>query len=223
MQHGTFGMSASPTLLIRTFPSSAYDQTWSLMQAALLDIRDGNRHEIWLGTHHPVYTLGQAGTMEHLLRATDIPVIKSDRGGQITYHGPGQIMVYTLLNLKALAWGIRRLVRTLENTVIDYCSTHGIEASGDCQAPGVYIKGAKVASIGLRVRQGVSYHGMAVNVDMDLTPFHAINPCGYANLAMTNLADHGIQSTALACGMELSKILAKHIGIEAEYADTLEN
>lgn len=209
-------MPPHASLLIRSFQQASYDRIWALMQSALPGVRDGNRHEIWLGTHNPIYTLGQAGKIEHLLKATDIPVVRSDRGGQITFHGPGQIMVYTLFNLKALGWGVRRLVRTLENTVIEYCEQHTIQAESNCQAPGVYIDKTKVASIGLRVRQGVSYHGMAVNVNTNLQPFQAINPCGYANLTMTNLRDHGIQSSPMDCGMALCKILAKHMGIADE-------
>ncbi|MFD2112364.1 lipoyl(octanoyl) transferase LipB [Thiorhodococcus fuscus] len=145
--------------------------------------------EIWLLEHPPVFTLGQAGRREHLLDPGDIPVIQVDRGGQVTYHGPGQLVAYLLLDLRRIGFGVKRLVNLLEESVIDLLDTYGIHAARRQDAPGVYVAGAKIASLGLRVRNGCSYHGLALNVAMDLEPFRRINPCGYAGLAMTQVSD----------------------------------
>jgi len=141
--------------------------------------------EIWLLEHEPVYTQGQAGKPEHLLHRTDIPVVQSDRGGQITYHGPGQLIAYLLLDVRRKGLGVRELVTALEQAVIRLLAGYGIAAVAKPDAPGVYVNGAKIASLGLRIRRGCSFHGLALNVDMDLSPFLHINPCGYAGLAMT--------------------------------------
>jgi len=141
--------------------------------------------EIWLLEHEPVYTQGQAGKPEHLLHHTDIPVVQSDRGGQITYHGPGQLIAYLLLDVRRKGLGVRELVTALEQAVIRLLAAYGIAAVAKPDAPGVYVNGAKIASLGLRIRRGCSFHGLALNVDMDLSPFLHINPCGYAGLAMT--------------------------------------
>lgn len=170
-------------------------------------------HRIWFGVHPPVYTLGQAADPQHLLNPqTSIPILTSDRGGQITYHGPGQLMFYTLLNLHTLGWGIRRLVMTLENLLIQYLAQHQLKAHSRREAPGVYLGEDKIASVGLRVSHGHSYHGMAINVDMDLSPFQHINPCGHAKLQMTQLREHGIHTTPEALGSLLSHALAKQMG-----------
>lgn len=150
----------------------------------------GNQHiedQLWLLEHQPVFTLGQAGDEKHILNVGNIPVIRSDRGGQVTYHGPGQLMIYTLLNLDRLQLNTRTLVRQLEQWIISYLATLNIEANNDVNAPGVYTDGKKICSIGLRIKQKMSYHGLAFNVDMDLTPFNSINPCGFAKLPMTDL------------------------------------
>lgn len=145
--------------------------------------------EIWLVEHPPVYTQGQAGKPEHLLVPNDIPLVQTDRGGQITYHGPGQLVAYPLLNLKRRKLGVRDLVTLLEQSVIELLAEYGLESAARPDAPGVYVAQRKVASLGLRVRKGCSYHGVSINVDMDLSPFTNINPCGYAGLAMTQLRD----------------------------------
>jgi lipoyl(octanoyl) transferase len=145
--------------------------------------------ELWLLEHPPVFTLGQAARPEHLLSPGDIPVIQVDRGGQVTYHGPGQLIAYLLLDLRRVGLGVKRLVSLLEQTAIELLGTYGIEATRRPDAPGVYVAEAKIASLGLRVRNGCCYHGLAVNVAMDLEPFRRINPCGYAGLAMTQIAD----------------------------------
>ena len=148
--------------------------------------------EIWVLQHPPVYTQGLAGKPEHLLRATDIPVIKIDRGGQITYHGPGQIVAYLLLDLRRWKINMRQQVRLMEQAVIDLLAQHGVKAQGREDAPGVYVAGAKIAALGLKIRNGCCYHGLSFNVDMDLTPFSNINPCGHAGLRVTQVCELGI-------------------------------
>jgi lipoyl(octanoyl) transferase len=145
--------------------------------------------ELWLLEHPPIFTLGQAGREEHLLDPGPIPVLKVDRGGQVTYHGPGQLVVYVLLDLRRAGLGVKRLVQRLEQAVIDLLANSGVTAERRPDAPGVYVSGAKVASLGLRIRNGCSYHGLALNVDMDLEPFSRINPCGYPGLAVTQMSD----------------------------------
>ena len=147
--------------------------------------------ELWLVQHHPVFTLGLNGKPEHLLDPGDIPVARIDRGGQVTYHGPGQLLAYTLLDLNRLRMGPRRLVETLEQAVIDTLAHYGIGAQSRRDAPGVYVAGKKIAALGLRIRRGCCYHGLSFNVAMDLSPFRRINPCGYADLEVTQVADQG--------------------------------
>ncbi len=143
--------------------------------------------ELWFLQHPPVYTLGKNGRPEHVLNPAGIPVINSDRGGQVTYHGPGQIVVYTLLDLHRLKIGVRQLVTVLEQSIIDLLANYGVDSSARRDAPGVYVNDAKIAALGLRVRKGCSFHGLALNVDMDLEPFARINPCGYEGLEVTQL------------------------------------
>ncbi|MFV2003796.1 MAG: lipoyl(octanoyl) transferase LipB [Gammaproteobacteria bacterium] len=145
--------------------------------------------ELWFLQHHPVYTLGKNGKAEHVLNPADIPVVNSDRGGQVTYHGPGQIVVYTLLDLKRLKIGVRELVTLIELTIIDLLASYDVVSSARRDAPGVYVNDAKIAALGLRVRKGCCFHGLALNVDMDLEPFSRINPCGYEGLEVTQLKD----------------------------------
>ncbi|MDX1697296.1 MAG: lipoyl(octanoyl) transferase LipB [Thiohalobacterales bacterium] len=169
-----------------------YAQTWHDMQA-FTDARDaGTPDELWLLEHPPVFTLGRNGREEHLLDPGDTPVIRTDRGGQVTYHGPGQLIVYTLLDIRRRRLGVQSLVRLLEQAVIDLLEQYGIRGERRAGAPGVYVDGRKTAALGLRVRRGCSYHGLALNVDMDLTPFARINPCGYEGLAVTQLRDLGV-------------------------------
>ncbi|MDV5355695.1 lipoyl(octanoyl) transferase LipB [Kosakonia sp. SMBL-WEM22] len=149
---------------------------------------DDTPDEIWLVEHPPVFTQGQAGKAEHVLAAGDIPVIQSDRGGQVTYHGPGQQVMYVLINLKRRKIGVRELVTLLENTVINTLAQLGIVANARPDAPGVYVDGKKICSLGLRIRKGCSFHGLALNIDMDLAPFMRINPCGYAGMEMTQVS-----------------------------------
>ena len=182
---------ARPEVIVRRLGLVEYEPTWRAMQR-FTDERDlSTPDEIWLLEHQPVFTLGLAGKLEHLLAPGDIPVIQTDRGGQVTYHGPGQLVVYPLLDLKRLGLGVRELVMALEGAVIGYAAALGIEARSRRDAPGVYVEGRKLASVGLRIRRGASYHGIALNVNMDLEPFGRINPCGYAGLPITQLAALG--------------------------------
>ena len=183
-------MSPTPRLVIRRLPGlQDYCRTWEAMRdfngARTPDTED----ELWLLEHPPVFTLGQAGRLEHLLDVGSIPVVHSDRGGQVTYHGPGQLIAYLLLDLRRCGLGVKRLVNLLEQSVIDLLARQGIESDVRSEAPGVYVKGAKIASLGLRVRNGCCYHGLALNVAMDLEPFQRINPCGYPGLRVTQLSD----------------------------------
>lgn len=183
-------MIAVPRLLIRRLPGlQDYRQTWDSMRAFTDARGPQTTDELWLLEHPPVFTLGQAGRAEHLLSPGEIPVIRTDRGGQVTYHGPGQLLGYLLLDLRRHGLGVKRLVVLLEQAVVDTLARQGIVASTCPGAPGVYVAGAKIASIGLRVRAGCSYHGLALNVAMDLEPFARINPCGYPGLAVTQISD----------------------------------
>lgn len=163
--------------------------------------------EVWLLEHPPVFTLGLAGKAEHLLGATDIPVVNIDRGGQITYHGPGQLVAYLLLDLNRRPYKVRQLVERMESALINLLADYGITAERLAGAPGVYVKGAKIAALGLRVQKGCTYHGLALNVDMDLSPYQSINPCGYPGMAVTQLHD-------LAPGVKMSDVrsaLQRHL------------
>ncbi len=181
-------MSDAP--LIRHLGLAPYEPTWRSMQKFTADRDSATQDEIWYVEHPPVFTLGMNAGREHLLSPGDIPVVQIDRGGQVTYHGPGQLVVYPLLDLRRRALGVRELVVALENAVIAYVAEFGVAAQGSRAAPGVYIDGAKLASVGLRIRRGASYHGMALNVALDLGPFERINVCGHRGLAVTRLVDH---------------------------------
>lgn len=166
-----------------------YEPVWHAMQS-FTDTRGVDTpDEIWLLEHSPVFTQGQAGKAEHVLFPGDIPVVQVDRGGQVTYHGPGQLVAYLLLDVRRSGIGVRELVSRIERSLIDLLASYGVSANAKPDAPGVYVDGAKIASLGLRIRNGRSFHGLALNVDMDLQPFQRINPCGYAGLTMTQLAD----------------------------------
>jgi lipoyl(octanoyl) transferase len=189
-----------------------YERTWRAMQtftdARLPDTPD----EIWLTEHEPVYTLGLAGRREHVLRGNGIPVIKVDRGGQVTYHGPGQLVAYLLFDLRRARLGVREMVRRIEDAVITWLATLGVRAFARTSAPGVYVERnaaeAKIAALGLRVRNGCTYHGVAVNIDMDLAPFADIDPCGYPGLAVTQLADLGVASSVADASRAFAPLLA---------------
>lgn len=184
--------TAIAPLEVRRLGRVDYEPTWRAMQAFTARRGPHTPDEIWLLEHPPVFTLGLAGKREHILRVSDIPIIPVDRGGQVTYHGPGQVIAYLLLDLKRRGYGVRELVHRMEQAVIDLLAGHGIRGHRVEKAPGVYVEGKKIAALGLRIRQGMSYHGLALNVDMDLTPFGYINPCGYAGLEVTQLRSLGV-------------------------------
>ncbi|MEO6975045.1 MAG: lipoyl(octanoyl) transferase LipB [Gallionella sp.] len=169
-----------------------YQPTWDAMKKFTAERNSETRDEIWLVQHPPVYTQGLAGKPEHLLRSTGIPVVKIDRGGQITYHGPGQIVAYMVLDLRRWKINVRELVRLMEQAVIDLLAEFGIAAQGREEAPGVYVGDAKIAALGLKIKNGYCYHGLSFNVDMDLGPFANINPCGYAGLRVTQACELGV-------------------------------
>ena len=183
----------APTVTIKHLGVVDYEATWHAMQAFTAQRGAATNDEIWLLQHPPVYTQGLAGKPEHLLTKPAIPVVKTDRGGQITYHGPGQIVGYVLFDLKRKGIGVKDLVKRIEQSIIDVLQSYGIAAERKLGAPGVYVKGAKIAALGLRVKNGCSYHGLALNVAMDLTPYGAINPCGYAGMEVTDLATLGVR------------------------------
>lgn len=174
-------------LIVRKLAMQDYSSTWEEMKK-FTDARDESTpDEVWLLQHPPVFTQGQAGKAEHILNPGEIPVVQTDRGGQVTYHGPGQLVMYVLFDLRRLKIGIRQLVSNLENTVIKVLSEFNIVSAARCDAPGVYVNDSKICSIGLRVRRGCTYHGIAFNIDMDLEPFTRINPCGFRNLTVTQI------------------------------------
>jgi lipoyl(octanoyl) transferase len=189
--------------VVRRLGRVDYEPTWRAMQDFTARRDDATPDEIWLCEHPPVFTLGQAGKPEHLLRDIGIPVVKIDRGGQITYHGPGQLVVYLLLDLKRRKLMVRELVQRIEQAVIDLLAGYGIAAARLAGAPGVYVDGAKIAALGLKVKNGCCYHGLALNVAVDLAPFAAINPCGYEGMAVTQLSALCGERDSAAVGAKL--------------------
>ncbi|MFK7891582.1 MAG: lipoyl(octanoyl) transferase LipB [Granulosicoccus sp.] len=185
-------MSTAGIVPVRQLGLTDYESTWQAMRAFTDSRSRQTPDELWVCEHQPVYTLGQAGRREHILNAAAIPVVKSDRGGQVTYHGPGQVVVYCLIDLRRAGLGIRDMVMRLENSAIELLAELSIKAQGRRDAPGVYVNGAKIAALGLRVRKGCTYHGIALNLDPDLTPFQGINPCGYQGMAVTSVAELGM-------------------------------
>ena len=206
------GMSPFPPA-VRWLGKVEYVPTWREMQR-ITDTRDANTpDEIWLLEHPPVFTQGLNGDPSHVLSAGDIPVVQIDRGGQVTYHGPGQLVVYPLIDIRRAGLGVRDLVTALERAVIGYCASVGITAECRKNAPGVYVGSKKIASVGLRIRRGASYHGLAFNVNMDLEPFDRINPCGYAGLRMTQLAALGHKGADVeSVGRAFAPFLAQALG-----------
>ena len=207
MQAGPF----SP-LVVRRLGLEDYQPVWRRMQAFTDSRHEGTVDELWLVEHPPVFTLGQAGRMEHVLAPGEIPVVKVDRGGQVTYHGPGQMVAYPLLDLKRLNLGVKTLVAHLEEAVIRVLRTYQIEAARHPGAPGVYVGAHKIASLGLRIRRGCSFHGLALNVSMDLTPFERINPCGYSGQQLTQISDLGGPSDLRRVADDFAVNFARLIG-----------
>ncbi len=207
-------MSQQQKLIIRQLGLQPYLPIWQAMQD-FTDSRDESiADEIWLTEHQPVFTQGQAGKEEHLLAPGEIPVVKVDRGGQVTYHGPGQQMLYVLLNIKRRKLGVRDLVTALESCVVDALKEYNIEAYPKSDAPGVYVNSKKVCSVGLRIRKGCSFHGLALNVNMDLSPFNRINPCGYAGLEMVNCAELGGPENLQQAGNKLIEHFCKLLDVQ---------
>jgi len=182
------GLDTSPAAdaMLKAKP---YLPIWAAMQDFTARRTEVTQDELWILTHEPVFTQGQSGKSEHILEAGDIPVVHIDRGGQVTYHGPGQLLVYLLMDVRRAGLGVRELVEQIEGSVIDVLAALGIDGEGRRKAPGVYVNGAKIAALGLRIRQGRSYHGLSFNIDMDLAPFGRINPCGYSGMKVTQLGD----------------------------------
>ena len=184
-----------PPVVVRRLGCVAYLPTCHAMQEFTAGRKGDTADEIWLLEHSPVFTLGQAGLPEHLLQSSDIPLIKIDRGGQITYHGPGQLVVYLLIDIKRRGYGVSEFVKRLEQAIIDLLQSYQIAAQRRRNAPGVYVNNAKIAALGLRIKHGCSYHGLALNIDMDLTPFSHINPCGYKDMPVTQMRDLAVSAT----------------------------
>nr|WP_229792461.1 lipoyl(octanoyl) transferase LipB [Lysobacter bugurensis] len=201
------------TVITRDLGRRPYEPVWRAMQAFTDTRGDDTPDELWLVEHEPVFTLGQAGKREHVLVPGDIPVLHVDRGGQVTYHGPGQLVLYPLLDLKRMKVGVREYVERIEQAVIDTLAEWNIDGARRCGAPGVYVNDAKVMALGIRVRRGCTFHGLAFNVSMDLEPFSRINPCGYAGLQVVSLADLGGPSGLSAVKPVLLSQIARQFGL----------
>jgi lipoyl(octanoyl) transferase len=197
---------------VRSKGITSYQKTWEEMKSFTEKRQPNTPDELWLLQHNNVFTYGLSGKSEHLLKETEIPVIKSDRGGQITYHGPGQLIIYCLIDIKRLGIGIKKIVSLIEQSLIELLSNYDINANIIQGAPGVYVEGAKIAALGLKVKQGRTYHGLSLNIDMDLAPFALINPCGYPDLKVTQMRD--LTDNVLSINdvqNELSQYLIKHV------------
>ena len=206
----------SHPLIVRQLGRQEYEPLWRRMQAFTDERDETTSDEIWFTEHPPVFTLGVNAAREHILAPGDIPVVQIDRGGQVTYHGPGQLMVYPLIDLRRRGLGVRDLVTALEESVVDLLAAADIEARAKKDAPGVYVGDVKVASVGLRIRRGCSFHGMALNVDVDLEPFSRINPCGFANLEVTDLNRLGAGDDLALVSRRLLRYFAERIGADAD-------
>ncbi|MGB2064421.1 MAG: lipoyl(octanoyl) transferase LipB [Marinomonas gallaica] len=200
------------SILCRDLGVVPYESTWEEMKNFTQTRTKEDPDQIWLLEHPSVFTQGQAGKAEHLLDAGDIPVVQADRGGQVTYHGPGQLIAYIMIDLKRLGIGVRDLVTLIENSIVDVLKQHSIEAYPKADAPGVYVNEMKVSSLGLRVRRGCSFHGVALNVDMDLSPFLRINPCGYQGLQMIDMKRLQPDTKMAQVKVQLANVLAERLG-----------
>jgi len=205
---------AARSIAVRDLGRQEYVPLWHAMQRFTDARTDVTADEIWFTEHPPVFTMGLNASKDHLLAPGDIPVVQIDRGGQVTFHGPGQLMIYPLLDLRRSNMGVRTLVTALEQSVVDLAAEFGIDAASRADAPGVYVSGDKLASVGLRIRRGCSFHGMALNVDIDIEPFSRINPCGYAELEMTDLRQLGVDLDLRAVWPRLLPHFLRHLGYE---------
>lgn len=204
--------SVMPQLRIRQLGLADYESTWKAMKD-FTQVRDlDTPDELWIVEHPPVFTLGRNGKAEHILQRSSIPIIKVDRGGQVTYHGPGQVVIYFLLDLHRRKLGIRRLVTLIEDCIVELLAQYKINANSEPKAPGVYVDGKKIAALGLRVSKGRTTHGLSLNVDMDLTPFSYINPCGYKGLEITQTQNLSINEDMTALATQLQTMLIKQLG-----------
>ncbi|KJR29188.1 octanoyltransferase [Vibrio navarrensis] len=201
-------------LVVKRLGRQDYSPVWQAMHQFTDQRSEETRDEVWLVEHNPVFTQGQAGKIEHLLNTGDIPVVQSDRGGQVTYHGPGQLVVYFLINLRRKKLGVRDLVTTIENLVINTLKAYNIDSAARPDAPGVYVDGKKICSLGLRIRKGCSFHGLALNVNMDLSPFLRINPCGYQGMEMVQVSELGGPNELATIEQQLIKELVNLLGYE---------
>jgi len=215
------GQGASvPPALLRWLGRVEYQQAWAQMLASNQSREADAPDELWFVEHDPVFTLGMNGRREHVLAPGSIPVVQTDRGGQVTYHGPGQLVIYPLLDIRRLRLGVRQLVQALENSVVRFVAANAVAAHARRDAPGVYVGNCKLASIGLRIRRGCSYHGVAVNVAMDREPFRRINPCGFAGLQVTDLATVGIDIGMAELAQALVPLLLDELHLPASSAWT---
>lgn len=202
-----------PELIVRHLGLVEYQPTLDAMRTLTAERDAQTADEIWLLQHPPVFTQGQAGKAEHLLAPGDIPVIQVERGGQVTYHGPGQLVGYLMLDLRRLGLGVRELVTAMEQSLVELLASYGVTAAPKADAPGVYVDGAKIASLGLRVRRGCSFHGLALNVAMDMQPFQRINPCGYSGLQMIQLSELAAQPVVIEeVAQRLEQVLRRQLG-----------
>lgn len=206
----------SSHVIVRSLGKQPYLPTWQRMQSFTDERNENTADEIWLLEHPPVFTQGQAGKEEHILLPGDIPVVEVDRGGQVTYHGPGQLMLYSLINIKRAKLGVRHLVSALENCVVSLLNDYSIKAYAKPDAPGVYVDHKKVCSVGLRIRKGCSFHGLALNVNMDLAPFQRINPCGYAGLEMIDCAQLNGPQTISQASLQIVDHFCDLLGIQSK-------
>ncbi|MCH8104832.1 MAG: lipoyl(octanoyl) transferase LipB [Proteobacteria bacterium] len=200
--------------IIEYLGRSDYQNTWDSMKSLTHNRNVNTPDELWITEHAPVFTQGLNGKAEHLLTPGEIPVIQVDRGGQVTYHGPGQLVLYCLFDIQRLELGVRTLVTRIEMSIIELLAQYGIKATGKDDAPGVYVEEAKIAALGLRIRKGCCYHGLSLNIDMDLSPFERINPCGYEGLVVTQMADFGVKPGLEHTGRELAGILIRNMNCE---------
>jgi lipoyl(octanoyl) transferase len=210
-------VSSPRRLQVRQLGRQRYEPIWRAMQQFTDQRGEQSTDQLWLTEHEPIYTLGQAGKWEHVLAPGNIPVLPVDRGGQVTYHGPGQLMAYALLDLRRNSLGVRALVDLLESTTVALLKSYCIDAELQKDAPGVYVRGQKIMALGLRIRRGASFHGIALNVCMDLEPFSRINPCGYQGLRHTCIADEGGPADLTVVANDLTLLLAQRLSLVIEY------
>ncbi len=203
--------SLASSLLVRQLGRQSYVPVWQAMQRFTDERDDNTQDELWLVEHEPVFTQGQAGKAEHILMPGDIPVVQVDRGGQVTYHGPGQLVAYFMIDLRRKKMGVRQLVSAIEESVVTVLSKYGIKSTPKADAPGVYVEEKKICSLGLRIRKGSSFHGLALNVSMDTEPFKRINPCGYAGMQVTQINELGGPEELNTVGKDLVQAVKSHL------------